>query len=171
MSSMLSMSWEPLPARVAVTILVLAALAQIFAWRVPNILTLPALLAGWVYALYVSVSGGSPQYALLSSLLGAAVTLLIMLPAYIRRGLGAGCIKAQMAFAAWLGAAVPLVPALTVIASVTLVGLAVSFALLYLTAADVPDDEQQAYEYPAQVATTLVALIGTLALWLLSSPV
>src|SRR5262245_43540911 len=109
---MFTMSWELLPAAVGVAILSLAAVSQVVARRVPNVLTLPAILTGWVFALYLDASHRAlrPEHAL-ASLSGTFLALLIMLPFYNARGLGAGCVKAQMAFGAWIGCALPLVPA------------------------------------------------------------
>ena len=84
-----------------------------------------------MFAAYIDATtrASGSSHALLASFLGTALaTFLIMLPIYRAYGLGAGCVKAQMAFAAWTYGAMPLVPALVFIASATLGGLAVTFA-------------------------------------------
>jgi Flp pilus assembly protein protease CpaA len=164
------MSWELLPAVVGIAILSLAALSQALARRVPNVLTLPALVAGWLFAMYADATGHAawPGPAFQASFLGTFLALLIMLPIYRTRRLGAGCVKAQMAFAAWACGAMPLVPALAFIASATIGGLAVTFALLRLTVVDMPDERRHNYAFPAQVTMTVVALVGVIACWMVS---
>ena len=81
---MLALNWESLPAIVGIVILLLAAVSQVLARRVPNALTLSGIESGWFYAIYVDAThrfrlpGPEPQ----ASLAGAFLALLTMLPIY-----------------------------------------------------------------------------------------
>ena len=78
--------------------------------RVPNILTLPCFYGGgsliailWGKSgLWPSLGGGID-----SSLLTAGVTFVVLLVVWLYGFLGAGAVKMQTAFAAWLGCALP----------------------------------------------------------------
>ncbi|MBI2826107.1 MAG: prepilin peptidase [Planctomycetia bacterium] len=169
---MLTISWQLLPAAVGIGILSLAAVSQAVARRVPNVLTLPAIAAAWLFAIHADRAGHAawPGPAFQASFLGTVLALLIMLPIYRTGRLGAGCVKAQMAFAAWASSAMPLVPALALVASATIGGLAVTFAYLRLAVVDMSDDRRYGYEFPAQVTMTVVAAIGVVACWMISHP-
>jgi len=71
-----------------------------------NVVTLPFILTGWalglVHSLGWQLHGGSGT--LLSSLACTALPLLLLLPFYVMGGLGAGSVKLQMGYGAWVGA-------------------------------------------------------------------
>jgi hypothetical protein len=167
---MLAATWEPLPAIVAMSVLVLAALTQYFLGRVLNALTLPAILAGWGFAGYVGFHNPS-SHALMASLVATGLALVLMLSFYRSGSLGAGCVKAQMAFAAWIGAAIPLLPAMVLVVGVTVAGLAITYCMARVAVADVPCESQYEHEFPAQVTLSLTAIVGTLASWIISHPI
>lgn len=166
------LAWNLLPLGIGIIILSLAALSQAWATRVPNMLTLPAIVAGWGFAIYADRVHQAPwtESAFVASILGTLLALAILLPAYVTQRLGAGCVKAQMAFAAWACIAVPLVPALCMIASATVGGLIVSFAYLHLAVADFDEQRRYAYAFPAQVTMTVVAIMNALACWIIAAP-
>lgn len=66
--------------------------------RIPNYLTLGAALAGWGFQL-----GWRGWPGLLDGLGGAILGLGLLLWPYLRRGMGAGDVKALAALGAWLG--------------------------------------------------------------------
>lgn len=66
--------------------------------KVPNWLTFPLILGGWVTA---GVWFGWP--GVWSSLLGTAVGLFLLLPAYAIGGMGAGDVKLLAGVGAWIG--------------------------------------------------------------------
>ncbi|MCS7272327.1 MAG: A24 family peptidase, partial [Gemmataceae bacterium] len=86
--------------------MILAALVDGWAFKVPNWLTLPLILSGWILGLCHSLgwpvdSGtGGLGVTLLATLLGFG----LLLPMLIIRGVGEGDVKMQMGFAAWMGA-------------------------------------------------------------------
>jgi len=168
----LHISWQGLPAAVAVAILLVAAVSQAALRRVPNLLTLPAIGAGWLYAAWVDAACRStvPTQGLEASFSAALLALFIMLPIYSSGMLGAGCLKAQMAFAAWIGSAMPLVPAMALAAVSTIGGLAFTFALCLMKAKDLAAQGRRNYEFPAQITISAVAIVGVVVCWAISFP-
>ena len=67
-------------------------------YRIPNLLTLPALAAALVVSPWCGAAGGS-----LEAMLGAATGFALLLLPYAVGGMGAGDVKALMALGAWLG--------------------------------------------------------------------
>ncbi len=80
-------------------ILVLAAVIDGRQLRVPNWLTFPLVLSGWLYHLASSGPEG-----LVASLLGTAAGLALLLPAYAIGGMGAGDVKLLAGVGAWVHA-------------------------------------------------------------------
>lgn len=71
--------------------------------RVPNKLTFPMIIAGWVYSAIAFQFGGEGWYVgLFWSLAGTAVGLATLLPAYAIGGMGAGDVKMMAAIGAWV---------------------------------------------------------------------
>jgi Flp pilus assembly protein protease CpaA len=163
--------WAPIPAAVGIGILILAATSQALARRVPNVLTLSGIATGWLFAIFWDATHRSllPGPMLLASLAGVFVALLLMLPIYRTNGLGAGCVKAQMAFAAWVSCAIPLAPAITLIVCSTFGGLVFTFGIAYLSIADRPDASRRSYEFPAQLTMSTVGIVGTLGCCMISN--
>jgi Flp pilus assembly protein protease CpaA len=163
--------WAPIPAAVGLGILMLAAAFQALARRVPNVLTFSGIATGWMFAIFLDATHRSvlPGPMLQASLAGVFVAFLLMLPIYRTKKLGAGCVKAQMAFAAWVSCAIPLVPAITLIACSTFGGLIFTFGIVYLSIADRPDASRRSYESPAQFTMSTVGIVGTLGCCMISN--
>ena len=92
---------EPIPREVVWLVsfvLIEAALIDGRSLRVPNWLTYHFLVGGLVFAFF---RGGTPL--LLSSLAGAGVGLLTLLPLYSIGGMGAGDVKLMAGLGAWIG--------------------------------------------------------------------
>lgn len=163
--------WAAGPVGVGIGILMLAATSQAVASRVPNVLTLGGIATGWLFAIFLDATHRSllPGPRLPASLAGVFVALLLMFPIHRTKKLGAGCVKAQMAFAAWVNGAIPFAPAITLIACCTFGGLIFTFGMVYLSIADVPDASRRNYQFPAQVTMSTVGIVGTLACFMISN--
>jgi prepilin peptidase CpaA len=81
-----------------------AALNDLASRRIPNLL----LLSGLVAALVLHAISPDPRAALLASLGGAVVGLMIFLPFYVARGMAAGDVKMMATIGAFTGPAVAL---------------------------------------------------------------
>jgi prepilin peptidase CpaA len=95
------------------------AAAVIDGWKlkVPNWLTYPLVISGWAFGLCHNFGWleGSGEGGLGASLLGTLVGFLLLLPVYAIGGMGAGDVKMQMGFGAWVGAYFGIATGLSVI--------------------------------------------------------
>jgi prepilin peptidase CpaA len=86
--------------------MVLAAVIDGWAFKVPNWLTLSLVLSGWVLGLLhsfsVSIDGGVGGIG--SALLGTAVGFALLGPLLAISGMGQGDVKMTMGFGSWIGA-------------------------------------------------------------------
>jgi prepilin peptidase CpaA len=89
--------------------LAMVAAAVIDGWKlkVPNWLTFPLVLSGWGLGLLHSLGfmgEATGIGGLGASLVGTALGFLLLFPVYAIGGMGAGDVKMQMGFGAWMGA-------------------------------------------------------------------
>jgi prepilin peptidase CpaA len=77
--------------------LVVAAVIDGVKLKVPNWITFPMILSGWIYS---GIAYGFEGVGL--SLVGAFVGLLLLLPAYAIGGMGAGDVKLMAGVGAWM---------------------------------------------------------------------
>ncbi len=71
--------------------------------RVPNKITFPMIIAGWIYSMVAyGMAGEGWMVGLGWSLAGTAVGLATLLPAYAIGGMGAGDVKMMAAIGAWV---------------------------------------------------------------------
>jgi prepilin peptidase CpaA len=108
----------------AIGLMVLAAAINARTLMVPNRLSLSAALVGLLAALLVSGFDNVPSRGggILASLAGAGVGFGLLLPFYLAGGLGAGCVKMQAAFGAWVGCALPVSQAALLVGLGTVAG-------------------------------------------------
>jgi prepilin peptidase CpaA len=84
-------------------ILVVAAVIDGVQLRVPNWLTFPFIISGWVFtSVSYHLTGQSWLEGLGWSLLGTVTGLVLLLPAYAIGGMGAGDVKLLMGVGAWM---------------------------------------------------------------------
>src|SRR5678816_1629606 len=84
-------------------VLILAAVIDGFELKVPNWVTYPFIISGWIYAF-----AAFGWVGLGWSLLGTLVGLGLLLPAYAIGGMGAGDVKLLAGVGAWVGATITL---------------------------------------------------------------
>jgi len=126
----LSFQW---PLWVGVAVAIAAAVQNHFTYRVSNLLTLSAIVAGWIAAHVLSdprtgqLVGGN----FVSSFLSTFAVVGMLVPLYAMNIAPAGSVKAQMALGAWMGCALPLRSALILTVSATIAGAIVSTIGVY----------------------------------------
>ena len=86
--------------------LVVAAVIDGLQLKVPNWLTFPMIISGWVYS--ATLSGYPWWEGLMYSLLGTVIGLALLLPAYAIGGMGAGYVKLMAGIGAWVWCTVTL---------------------------------------------------------------
>src|SRR5437870_9097804 len=86
--------------------MIVAAVIDGWKLKVPNWLTFPLVVSGWLFALCHNFGWlpGSGDGGLGASLAGTALGFALLLPVYAIGGMGAGDVKMQMGFGAWMGA-------------------------------------------------------------------
>jgi prepilin peptidase CpaA len=86
--------------------MVLAAFIDGWALKVPNWVTLPLILSGWMLGILhdggVAIDGGTGGFAM--AVLGTFVGFFLLFPMLAIGGVGQGDVKMQMGFGAWVGA-------------------------------------------------------------------
>jgi prepilin peptidase CpaA len=86
--------------------MVLAAFIDGWALKVPNWVTLPLILSGWLLGLLhdlgAPVDAGTGGIGM--AVLGTMIGFLLLFPMLVIRGVGEGDVKMQMGFGAWAGA-------------------------------------------------------------------
>jgi prepilin peptidase CpaA len=89
--------------------MIVAAVIDGWKFKVPNWLTFPLIITGWILgAIYMFtdynpyLEDGSNRLA--ASLLGTAVGFALLFPLWLLGGMGAGDVKMQMGFGSWVGA-------------------------------------------------------------------
>ena len=86
--------------------LVLAAVIDGLKLKVPNWITFPMIISGWIYSAALSPYAG--WEGLMYSLIGTAVGLALLMPLYAIGGMGAGDVKLLAGVGAWMWATVTL---------------------------------------------------------------
>jgi len=93
------------PLTLVCTAMIVAAVIDGWKLKVPNALTLPLIGSGWLLGLLhnCGLLESSGQGGLGSSLLATALGFALLFPLYVIGGMGAGDVKMQMGFGAWVG--------------------------------------------------------------------
>ena len=87
------------PIWVVTVVLIVAAVIDGFELRVPNWVTLPMILGGWVFSWFAFGWSG-----LAWSFVGTSMGLALLMPAYAIGGMGAGDVKLLAGVGAWVHA-------------------------------------------------------------------
>ena len=122
--------------------LLIAGYFELKTYRVPNKLTYAAIGLALLFALVAGViapeRSGSIGSAMLGMLLGGAV----LIPFYAIGLLGAGCVKAQAACGAWIGAGLALATCFKVVLIATIVAAVIGAICFAITHAKRKRDAQ-----------------------------
>jgi prepilin peptidase CpaA len=99
-------TWANWPLLVVCLGMIAAAVIDWWKFKVPNRLTFPLILSGWLFGLLNNFGALPATYAggLGGALLGTALGLGLLLPIYAIGGMGAGDVKMTMGFGSWIGA-------------------------------------------------------------------
>lgn len=97
---------ENWPIWVVSATLVVAAVIDGLKLKVPNWITFPMIISGWIYS--ATLSPFAVWEGLMYSLVGTAVGLVLLLPAYAIGGMGAGDVKLMAGVGAWVWGTVTL---------------------------------------------------------------
>jgi prepilin peptidase CpaA len=81
-----------------------AAIIDWWKFKVPNKLTFPLILSGWLLGLANDLGLGAGEGGIGAALVGTFLGFLLLLPIYSVGGMGAGDVKMTMGFGAWIGA-------------------------------------------------------------------
>jgi len=84
--------------------MIAAAVIDWWKFKVPNKLTFPIILSGWVLGLANSFGLGAGEGTIWSALVGTFFGMALLLPIYAIGGMGAGDVKMTMGFGSWIGA-------------------------------------------------------------------
>lgn len=123
MTARLAETW---PCWVVTITLVVAAVIDGLQLKVPNWITFPMIISGWIYSTAFSPYAG--WEGLFLSLVGTAVGLAVLLPAYAVGGMGAGDVKLMAGVGAWMWGTVTLYAfaATAVVGGVIAIGMVLS---------------------------------------------
>src|SRR5262249_25514076 len=99
-------TWDNWPLLFVCAAMVAAAVIDGWKLKVPNWLTFPLVFSGWTFGLChnLGLFEGTGDGGLGASLAGTAFGFALLLPVYAIGGMGAGDVKMQMGFGAWVGA-------------------------------------------------------------------
>ena len=106
MSSVLTSPLVPLAC--GFVYLLVAAFYELKTYRIPNLLTFAAIGLALVFSIVASMICPERAGGIGSAFAGMLMGGLVLLPFYAKGVLGAGCVKAQAACGAWIGAGLTL---------------------------------------------------------------
>src|SRR6516225_3002118 len=86
--------------------MVVAAVIDGWKLKVPNWLTFPLIVSGWLFGLAhdAGLLEGTGDGGIGAALAGTALGFGLLVPLYAIGGMGAGDVKMQMGFGSWVGA-------------------------------------------------------------------
>src|SRR5439155_2150318 len=98
------LDWNNWPVLVVCLGMIAAAVIDWWKFKVPNKLTFPLIISGWLLGLAnnfgLEAGAGGIGAALFGTFLGCA----LLIPVYAIGGMGAGDVKMTMGFGSWIGA-------------------------------------------------------------------
>ncbi len=97
-------SLEFWPVHVICAGMIAAAVIDWWKFKVPNKLTFPLIISGWILGLCNNFGLEAGQGGLGAALAGTFLGMGLLLPVYAIGGMGAGDVKMTMGFGSWIGA-------------------------------------------------------------------
>src|SRR5436190_17156569 len=97
-------TWANWPLLVVCAGMIAAAVIDWWKFKVPNRLTFPLIISGWVLGLCNNFGLEAGIGGIGASLTGTFLGLGLLLPVYAIGGMGAGDVKMTMGFGSWIGA-------------------------------------------------------------------
>jgi prepilin peptidase CpaA len=92
------------PVHVICVGMIAAAVIDWWKFKVPNKLTFPLIISGWVLGLCTNFGLEAGIGGIGSALAGTFLGMALLLPVYAIGGMGAGDVKMTMGFGSWIGA-------------------------------------------------------------------
>lgn len=153
-----------LPLSIGIAFLMCAGYWESRTMMVPNKLTLGVLLAGLLFATTKSLLTPEVPGGLGAALVGMVCGVVFLLPLYVFIGLGAGCVKAQAAFGAWLCCAMGVGTGVTILVLATVCACIVLAANAYSHVRLLEHDQEHGQQLiHGQLPLSLGALVGLVA--------
>jgi prepilin peptidase CpaA len=84
--------------------MIAAAVIDWWKFKVPNKLTFPLIISGWLFGLLNNFGLDAGNGGIGASLTGTLLACGLLLPVYAIGGMGAGDVKMTMGFGSWIGA-------------------------------------------------------------------
>src|SRR5438105_522864 len=110
------------PVHVICAGMIAAAVIDWWKFKVPNKLTFPLIISGWILGLGNNFGLEAGQGGLGAALAGTFLGMGLLLPVYAIGGMGAGDVKMTMGFGSWIGAFFALDPGMWIIINAFCVG-------------------------------------------------
>src|ERR1051326_6470658 len=98
------LSVENWPVLVICVGMLAAAIIDWWMFKVPNKLTFPLILSGWLLGLAHDFGLEAGAGGILAAIGGTALGFALLIPVYAIGGMGAGDVKMTMGFGSWIGA-------------------------------------------------------------------
>jgi prepilin peptidase CpaA len=92
------------PVHVICAGMIAAAVIDWWKFKVPNKLTFPLIISGWILGLLNNFGLEAGQGGIGAALAGTFLGMGLLLPVYAIGGMGAGDVKMTMGFGSWIGA-------------------------------------------------------------------
>jgi prepilin peptidase CpaA len=99
-------SLDKWPLLLVCSAMIASAVIDWWKFKVPNLLTFPLIISGWLFALCHNFGWfpGTGDGGIGASLAGTFFAMALLLPVYAIGGMGAGDVKMTMGFGSWIGA-------------------------------------------------------------------
>jgi prepilin peptidase CpaA len=98
------LSWNNWPVWVVCAAMIAAAIIDWWKFKVPNKLTFPLVITGWLFGLLNTFGLDAGNGGIGASLTGTFLAFGLLFPIYAIGGMGAGDVKMAMGFGSWVGA-------------------------------------------------------------------